>query len=678
MRLYKYKQFKTLKPINENLDKAKKFLKEQEMLKKAAEDLGLITGELEQQLKHNEIRGLGLHHFDEKFHKDIFKKMKEHKPKPEELKKIQSNEDFLKLKELLKDNLGYLYNFTYFYFVENVDYNEIEDMYNKLIEYKGLLNQMPKQFDLNFIDLKINNNSEVLADQLQDLEDYQKVKKIIDQFPKKFKNYEGHTVDLRGEYKKASKVQKNKIKQIALGFEEVGDSLEEREKIWKLFFGEVKEVEEDGKTVKKYKGLLKRYKNLNEFIEAAENHLKSSSNADLVKFYDKIHEVNEKFGQLGTDKVFDKNNIVILDIKSFQANKVLNSHTSHCIADYSSHWDSYIGETNKQYYIYNFNLGSYDNKSVIGVTIDKTGNVSDHSYGDACHAKDDTQISKSGIKNLLKEWEKKYDLNKNIFDDVLKPLSKEEIERRERAKTANREIVKPDLSIEDIKTYVKRDGADINKDDGKPLENAVIEGDIEKVKFILDLGASPNLNTKSNIIEKTKDIEIIKLLVSKGAEMTSDGFKNIADKPEAVRFCLDHGLDLDSETGKPIRVIIVGDYRNIKNPGSAYMESMDIVLDYIQENDDIQNFDKIVKWAADYGRIDLIEKVVSLGIKTGFVIAYNWIGHSRRMDKEGKAKMGKYLKELALKYEPNEFEDLLGNKSKRKQVPKIQEITKDK
>ena len=63
MKLFKYNQFVNDLPINENLDKAKKYLKERELLKKAAEELGFIEGELKAQLDHKEIRSVKLGDF---------------------------------------------------------------------------------------------------------------------------------------------------------------------------------------------------------------------------------------------------------------------------------------------------------------------------------------------------------------------------------------------------------------------------------------------------------------------------------------------------------------------------------------------------------------------------------------------------------------------------------------
>ena len=85
------------------------------------------------------------------------------------------------------------------------------------------------------------------------------------------------------------------------------------------------------------------------------------------------------------------------------------------------------------------------------------------------------------IRNLEPEILKGYENDHNIDVDLwslLKPLSQEEIDRKERAKQANRKIIQPGLSLEEITKLVKEDSADINKDNGKCLENAVDEDDI--------------------------------------------------------------------------------------------------------------------------------------------------------------------------------------------------------
>jgi len=48
MKLFKYNQFLGENPLNENLDKAKKFLKDTYLLKTAATDLGFVEGDIDE------------------------------------------------------------------------------------------------------------------------------------------------------------------------------------------------------------------------------------------------------------------------------------------------------------------------------------------------------------------------------------------------------------------------------------------------------------------------------------------------------------------------------------------------------------------------------------------------------------------------------------------------------
>ena len=44
--------------------------------------------------------------------------------------------------------------------------------------------------------------------------------------------------------------------------------------------------------------------------------------------------------------VFDDKGILILDVKSYQANVILNKHTSHCIVSSESQWNNYVESPN--------------------------------------------------------------------------------------------------------------------------------------------------------------------------------------------------------------------------------------------------------------------------------------------------------------------------------------------
>ena len=60
MKLARYNQFINLDSLNENLDKAKKYLKERYMLLTAAREADVLKGELAAQIQHKEIRSVRL------------------------------------------------------------------------------------------------------------------------------------------------------------------------------------------------------------------------------------------------------------------------------------------------------------------------------------------------------------------------------------------------------------------------------------------------------------------------------------------------------------------------------------------------------------------------------------------------------------------------------------------
>jgi hypothetical protein len=146
MRIIKnYNDFLNSTSVNENLDKARKFLKDRYILSTAAKDLGLIKGELEQQLKHDEIRSITMDKFNDEEKSEIRKKMAEFKVSDDVAKRLEKDPGFLGIRNLKipvldkngkqvigkdgngrefqldRDHIGWLYSFTYFYYNENCD-----------------------------------------------------------------------------------------------------------------------------------------------------------------------------------------------------------------------------------------------------------------------------------------------------------------------------------------------------------------------------------------------------------------------------------------------------------------------------------------------------------------------------------------------------------------------------
>ena len=688
MKLFRYNQFKDLQPLNENIDKSKKFLKDQFIIKKIATDLKLIDSELDYQLRNGEKKGLSKNDFTPEQFNEIRMKMRDVRLTDEQVRNLERNEEFVKLRDLFQPNIGYLYNFVYMYFIEGISYEEVERLYALLVEYKDLLDKLPKKFDINFIDESIPNpsnnhtNAEVLSDELDKLGDYRKVKKIIDTLPPKLKRAANSATELQME----------QLIEIAVGFESIeGD--DKKEIVWKTFFGEMLvdtyETTRDGKPNPNFGKLvwrsrLARFNNeenpLVEFIRAAKQHLDASGTEGYSDRVEKINKVNDLLGVKGCKVIYNVSGIMIVEVNSYPANKMLNAHCSHCIVNSESYWNSYLGEYNIQYYIYNFNLSSTNTRWTIGVTMkpDRTYNSG------ACQTVNNNYIG-GEFKSLLKQWENEYSISDSLFD-ILQPLSQDEIDRRKRAKDAERFIIKktiPDsetgrertITAADLQGYVKEFGADINKDNGKALINAVEDNDAERVKMIFALGGTPNLQKGADsAIAKAKDIEMIKLLVINHAILTGDVFNNIVCDEDALEFCLKAGADANFNSNLPIRKVCKGTWRSLTEIGESYFAGYQMLLKYgVKTEEAGKNF--VVKWAAEYGRMDIINDQMTKGCKTGFVDAFAWMGHTRKLPNEDlKKQVGQFLKENALKFEPNEWKDMCDKLERRGKKPWVDEL----
>lgn len=651
MKLFRYTEFKKGEMINEDMNRAKKVLRDTYQTFKSVKS---VTDEYD-----TDPSGLFL------FNKqgDVFRfedlpsdiqnsaksKFRDNKLTPEEQQKAEKSDVLKEIRNLLGDkNLGYAYLFTYLMVIEKVPAEDLKDIFNKLQDYKPLLNsksivtgeKMLRRPINNYIDPNIPNNSEQLADDLEDINLHKAVKKIYDEF----------TPELKEDFKKQPPVIKKQIADVALAFSKLGmedgkiDD-EKQQKLWKLFFGEIKTIQNDivirGKEYKAgdkiYTGQMVRYKTIRDFVQSSQNFIKNIDNTETVKFYEQIEKCNEMYGDYGAKVMFDENNILILEILSFQANRMLNSHTRHCIKDNLSQWDYYVGGENKytkQYYIYNFNLPSYDQKSVIGVTIGENNQIT------ACHLKDDGSFS-SGFKPLLKQWEKEYDLKDNLWD-FFPGMSQEEVTKKRARVLANREVVKKGKTLQEIQKYLKEDGADVNAENGQALHNAVTEADVEKVKFLLEFGASPNLRSKMEAtVNKIEDIEdstvafeILKLLIQYGAELSKTVFKSMVNDLNAVKFCLENGLDPNFENGVAVRMALKkGQY--------------DVLMALIEGGAKVDNSRGLnLAWAYEGRDKRCIEYIQSKLTSKTHYNAMTWLGHSNHLSIEERIKALKDLQKM--------------------------------
>jgi len=452
---------------------------------------------------------------------------------PEEVRAAETNPNFIKIRDLCKDAPGYTFLFTKIYFEEldpNQDYTDqekfdtVKNLFDRVKSLGNLVKDLPMPLDRYAAIKPTDDDQRPISERIDDDID----KLLIEKSYKKFYN------ELLPNQKKwvdeAIQQQKEKLREIGIGFGEMG----------KDDSGKVDEKQQ--KSLQRvFYAKLKDFKNLNELIDYALNYLKSINNGQFSKFMQKIDEVNTKFGpQNGARIVYDKDGYLVIEVMTYIANRELNGHTSHCIARSQSYWDNYLQDYNKQYYVYNFNLEPTNSRSVIGMTIKPNGDIS------AAHDKLDASVQ-SSFRTIIKDL--------GLPMDVFGPMSKEEQEIKRKRIEASRKIVQTDIDVESA-TKALEDGADPNTRGGTPLKNAVKSDNIELVNLLLQRGAFPNIvdsSSSETAISLAKNLEMVKLLVSKGATLNSSVFKNVATNPESTEYLLKAGLDPNFDRGFPFR-----------------------------------------------------------------------------------------------------------------------------
>jgi hypothetical protein len=464
----------------------------------------------------------------------------------EEVRTAETNPMFTKIKDMCRDNPGYTFLFTKIFFEEYKEDEErlvdLQNLYNEIKGIGNLIKELPMPLDRYAAIKPTPDDERPISERIQD--DIEKLK--LEKSYKKFYN------ELLPNQKKwveeATKQQKEKLRGVGIAFGEMG-------------------VDEDGKVSsdlqkslhRVFYSKLKDFAKLDDLIDYAINYIKSVNNNQFSKFIKKIDEVNTKFGpQNGSRVIYNKDGYLVIEVHTYIANRELNGHTSHCIARSGSYWDSYLKDYNKQYYVYNFNLDPTDKDSVIGMTIEPNGNIS------AAHNKPDNNVT-STFKSKMKEWD--------IPFVLFAPMSKEEVEIKKRRIEASKRIINPGLTTE-LAEKCLEDGADPNAKNGLPLKNAVKEDNKELVSLLLKRGAMPNMSsdgvTSDTAISHAKDLEMVKILVSAGASLSSNVFRNVANDSQAVKYLLEAGMDPNFDRGYPFR----------KAAQNGDIESMELLLKY--------------------------------------------------------------------------------------------------
>ena len=271
------------------------------------------------------------------------------------------NKDYVKLKEILKKNLGFLGDWTKFMFNNNIKVEELEYLYNdyfKNSEYKFL-----------FKDLNINDftSTEDVIDYLMKRKQNKQVQQVIKSLPSRTR-----------------KIVNEKLKSL------IFNNLE--------YYNEIKDFY--SKKGGRYKDIKDLIVDTRSFIE----NLKGPWNSD---------EISKKL--LPEEVIYKDDHTLIAWIQTYERSCAIGSK-SWCISTDKVQWNFYTEYFNKQYFIWDFTKDIGDKRSMIGVTVKPNGDIL------VVHFKDD---SKGDIKDVqkylkwLKPYNKKYIENNADLKDLL-------------------------------------------------------------------------------------------------------------------------------------------------------------------------------------------------------------------------------------------------------------------
>ena len=164
--------------------------------------------------------------------------------------------------------------------------------------------------------------------------------------------------------------------------------------IWEYLYENVTKKE-----IQKYIGKkIAKYKNKKDFEYDLIKFLNIKSDFNIKKIKEKIRENN-----LNINIELDKNNLLILKIKDFNASKILGS-SSWCISTYESDFNSYTRGNNEQYFLFDFNKRSDDIKSMIGFTVNDGDVINAHYKNDYIV---ESSIEKNEFIKLIKKEKNK-------------------------------------------------------------------------------------------------------------------------------------------------------------------------------------------------------------------------------------------------------------------------------
>lgn len=279
-----------------------------------------------------------------------------------------SDPGYVKLRQMLKNNLGYIGLFTKFLYVDRLSIDRIERLYNELKEKRPYLGRLSKN-------ISQYKSYEELTDDLDKINDYIKFNSVLKELPSKLKHPARDNDDF---YRLIIGIPSNKLSEYI-------DFIKKKSSA---------------------------YHDLETFITATKNFIGEHSLDELLSIIDETK---------GAKLVFNQDKIVVAWIQNKKASKKLGSE-SWCISSRDM-WDTYNepSKFTKQYFLWNYNVDSSDNDFMLGTTIQsdgtpKTSHLKDDAYVDLNEYINKYELDKNIFKPLDKSDIAQYFREKDEID----------------------------------------------------------------------------------------------------------------------------------------------------------------------------------------------------------------------------------------------------------------------
>ena len=270
----------------------------------------------------------------------------------------ETDPKFIKLRELLKNNLGYIGTFTEWMYRDREDINTITDVFNKLKNINNLDKQI-EEFE----------KMEDLYDYLQSFETKRIVDKTINGLPSYTKKY------VNDELRNLIALNIEWAEFVRKFYTEKGGRYNEHSKYWNLSTDTERDNYSDWliDETKIYIQNLKGEWNLSTI-------LKKISDSDLVEGKD-------------FDIVEKKPLLLMLRIYTYKASKELGAR-KWCIVTSEGMFRRYVTDFANQYFVWDFTKDISDIRHMIGTTIGQSGKITSGHWANDHSIKDLTYLDR--------------------------------------------------------------------------------------------------------------------------------------------------------------------------------------------------------------------------------------------------------------------------------------------